>query len=218
MLIIACFFFSSGYSQGGLNSLVKYEAKDSIVANIPKQTVKLYGEAIVEFEDILVTADIIEINLTTNEVIATFSLDSLGNPVGKPVFTSAGEESKCDYIKYNFNTKKGYIKEVRSQQGGGYIHMAESKIHPNEEIHLRDGKFTTCDADTPHYHFKLTKAIIVPEKRIVTGPVYMKLFKIPLPLAAPFAFLPNSDSRKHGIIIPSLGNAGKYGFGIQNLG
>ena len=46
----------------------------------------------------------------------------------------------------------------------------------------------------------------------------MKLFKIPLPLAAPFAFLPNSDSRKHGIIIPSLGNAGKYGFGVQNLG
>ncbi len=209
---------NTGYSQDGLNAPVKYEAKDSIVANIPKQIVQLYGEAIVEYEDIRLTADYIEINLTTNEVTATYQLDSLNNPIGKPVFSSAGEESKCDYMKYNFNTKQGYIKEVRAQQGEGYIHMAESKILPNEEIHLKDGKFTTCDADTPHYHFKLTKAIIVPDKRIVTGPVYMKLFRIPTPLAAPFAFLPNSESKKHGLIIPSIGNAGKYGFGLQNLG
>lgn len=205
------------FSQG-LSSKVTYEARDSIVANLPDQIVRLYGAALVQFEDIELRADFIEVDMKKGEVLATYTLDSAGVPVGKPVFTSGGEESHCDYIRYNFNTKKGYVKEVRAQQGEGYIHMAESKIHPNEQVHLHDGKFTTCDADTPHYHFKLTRAIIVPDERIVTGPVYMKLFKIPLPLAAPFGFFPNSDSKKHGIIIPRLANTDQYGFGLQDFG
>ena len=177
-------------NSGNLDAPVYYQADDSIVADIPKQIVKLYSNAVVTYQDIELTADYIEIDIKKSEVIATYSLDTAGVPVGKPIFSAQGEESRCDYVKYNFETKKGYIKEVRAQQDEGYIHMAESKLHPNEQIHLKHGKFTTCENDTPHYHFKLTKAIIVPDKRIVTGPVYMKLFKIPLPLALPFAFFP----------------------------
>ena len=218
MLINVLIPSHSAYGQGDLDAPVKYEARDSIVADFPRQIVKLYGEAHVDYDGIEVTADFIEINLKNNEVLATYSLDSLGQPVGKPIFTSDGEESKCDLIKYNFKTKKGYIREVRAQQDEGYIHMAESKIHPNEQIHLKHGKFTTCDKDTPHYHFRLSKAVIVPDERIVTGPVYMKIGKVPTPLAAPFAFFPNTDTRKHGIIIPEFASQASYGFGLQNFG
>ncbi|MEO9533341.1 MAG: putative LPS assembly protein LptD [Crocinitomicaceae bacterium] len=198
---------------------VNYSARDSIVANAKNQIVKLYGEALVTYDNIELKADYIEIDIQRNEVLATYTLDSLGNPVGKPVFNAEGEESTCDYMKYNFKTKKGYIKEVRAQQDEGYIHMAESKIHPNEQIHLKNGKFTTCDLDTPHYHFKMTKAIIVPEERIVTGPVFMKIGKIPTPLAAPFAFFPQQKTRKHGLIFPTVGQAsGLSGFGVKDLG
>src|SRR5687768_7204690 len=103
----------------GPSSSVKYDARDSIVANIPNQVVRLYGEAYVQFEDVELTADFIEIDLKKGEVLATYSLDSLGLPVGKPVFSTGEEESRCDYIRYNFNTKKGYVKEVRAQQGEG---------------------------------------------------------------------------------------------------
>lgn len=205
-------------AQNDLDGPVKYEARDSIIANIPRQIVTLYGEAYVSYEGIELKADYIEIDTKNSEVIATYSVDSLGNPIGKPIFISDGEESRCDYIKYNFETKKGYVREVRAQQDEGYIHMAESKVHPNDQIHLKNGKFTTCELDTPHYHFKLTRAIIVPDERIVTGPVYMKLFKVPTPLAAPFAFFPNSDERKHGIIIPSFANSPQGGFGLQDFG
>lgn len=218
MLINLVISPGNSYAQRGLNSPVKYEARDSIVANIPQQIVILYGEAYVNYDGIELTADYIEINLKNNEVTATYSEDSLGLPVGKPVFTSEGEESKCDLIKYNFKTKKGYIREVRAQQDEGYIHMSESKIHPNEQIHLKNGKFTTCENDTPHYHFKLTKAVIVPDERVVSGPVFMKIGKIPTPLAAPFAFFPNSDSRKHGVILPEFASQAQYGFGLQNFG
>lgn len=202
----------------GLDYPVKYSAYDSIVADIPNQIVRLYGSANVQYDDVVLDAELIEIDLNNNEVSATYGIDSLGNPIGKPVFVQGGEEIKCETIKYNFDTKQGYITEVRTQQGDGYIHMAESKIHPNEEIHLKNGKYTSCDAEKPHYHFQLSKAIVVPEKRVVTGPLYMRLFNVPLPLAAPFAVLPNSESRKHGIIIPEFALAGKYGSGFANLG
>lgn len=213
------FSTTNSFGQSGLDAPVNYEARDSIVADVKSQIVKLYGEANVTYDNIQLDADYIEINLTNNEVLATYTLDSTGTPIGKPIFSTDGEESECDYIKYNFKTKKGYIKEVRAQQDEGYIHMAESKVHPNQQVHLKNGKFTTCDLDTPHYHFKMTRAIIIPEERIVTGPVFMKLGKIPTPLAAPFGFFPQTKTRKHGLIFPEIGRAnGNAGFGLKGLG
>ena len=202
----------------GLDNPVNYSATDSIVADIPNQIVRLYGEANVTYDDIILNSEIIEIDLKTNEISAYYGIDSTGEKFGRPEFTQGGELIKCDKIKYNFDTKKGYITEVRTQQGEGYIHMAESKIHPNEEIHLKNGKYTSCDLEKPHYHFQLSKAIIVPEKRIVTGPMHMRILNVPTPIAFPFAFLPNTDSKKHGIIIPKIALASIYGSGLEDFG
>ncbi len=202
----------------GLNAPVYYEARDSIVADLRDKTVRLYGAASVKYDEISLTAEQIEIDLETNEIIATYTLDSLGNKVGKPIFNADGEESECDYIKYNIDTKKGFVKEVRMTQGEGYIHMAESKIQPNEEIHFKNGKFTTCDKEEPHYHFNLSRAIVIPDKRIVTGPVYMEILNVPTPLAAPFGFFPNSETKKAGLILPRFQNSNRYGFGLEGLG
>lgn len=221
---MAVFVQTFGYTQKstnqslGLNDPVNYSATDSIVADIPNQIVRLYGKANLTYDDVILNSEIIEIDLKRNEVSAYYGIDSLGEKYGKPEFTQGGELIKCEKIKYNFNTKKGYITEVRTQQGEGYIHMAESKIQPNKEVHLKDGKYTSCDLEKPHYHFQLSKAIIVPEKRIVTGPMHMRILNIPTPIAFPFAFLPNTDSKKHGVIIPRIALASTYGSGLEDLG
>jgi len=202
----------------GLDNPVNYSATDSIVADIPNQIIRLYGDANVTYDDVILNSEIIEIDLNNSEISAYYGIDSTGQKFGKPEFTQAGELIKCDKIKYNFETKKGYITEVRTQQGEGYVHMAESKIHPNQEIHLKNGKYTSCDLEKPHYHFQLSKAIIVPEKRIVTGPMHMRILNIPTPIAFPFAFLPNTETKKHGIIIPKIALASIYGSGLEDFG
>ncbi|MBK7131232.1 MAG: hypothetical protein IPH66_18035 [Crocinitomicaceae bacterium] len=83
--------FSQAPSSG-----VEYSARDSIVADIPAQIIRLYGDANVTYEDIVLRADFIEIDLVHGEVLATFTLDSAGVPVGKPTFTMGAEESHCD--------------------------------------------------------------------------------------------------------------------------
>jgi hypothetical protein len=204
----------------GLEHPIIYTADDSIVTDIPNQIIKLYGNSKVTYDDVELNASIIEIDLKNNEVSAYYSYDSTGAPKGKPIFVQAGEEMKCDQLKYNFKTKQGFITEIRLQRDEGYIHMAESKIHPNDEIHFKNGKYTTCDKEEPHYYFKLSKAMIIPDKRIVTGPLYMKLLKIPLPLAAPFAIFPNTDKHTHGVVLSEMrfSLASTYGTGIEKLG
>ena len=81
-------------NNSGLTSPVNYTAKDSIVADIPANIVRLYGEANVKYEDVDLSASLIEINIKTNEVTATYTNDSLGNPIGKPVFTGEGQTSE----------------------------------------------------------------------------------------------------------------------------
>ena len=85
-------------------------------------------------------------------------------------------------------------------------------------VHIRNGKFTTCDAENPHYHFHLSRAVVIPDDKIVTGPVYMKVRKVPLPLALPFGFFPNKTESTHGILLPGYGDGGDLGFFFQNLG
>ncbi|PZE17698.1 hypothetical protein DNU06_07665 [Putridiphycobacter roseus] len=223
-MIIPFFYGVNAYSQivrvddFGLDSPVKYSARDSIVMDVPAQIIRLYGNADVKYEEINLSADLIEIDIEKSEVQATYSTDSLGNKIGKPFFTDGTEEVTCDAMRYNFKSEKAIIQEVRTQQADGYIHMEFSKRLPNEEIHFKNGKYTTCDKENPHYHFQLSKAIVIPGKRIVTGPIHMRILNIPMPIAFPFSFLPNSDTRKHGLILPSFSLAGNYGSGLENLG
>lgn len=205
-------------ADSSLTNPIKYIARDSMIANIVRKRMYLYGAAEVYYEDMELKADYIEIDLEKKEVLATYTLDSLGQPIGRPFFKQGGEEFDAASILYNFQTKKGLIKDVKTQQGEGYLHMDVSKRHPNEEVHLKNGRFTTCDLDNPHFHFNLTKAVVVPNKRIVTGPVNMWIAGVPTPIGLPFGYFPNTPKKEHGLLFPEIVPFSPNGFGLQNLG
>ena len=76
-----------------------------------------------------------------------------------------------------------------------------------------NGKYTTCDHhDCPHFYLQLTKAKVKPKKNIVTGPAYMVLADVPLPIAIPFGFFPFSETYSSGIIMPTSGDELNRGF------
>jgi len=55
----------------------------------------------------------------------------------------------------------------------GFLHSETTKMQANKEIHLKNGKFTTCDLEHPHFYFELTKAKVIPDDKIVSGPAYL---------------------------------------------
>lgn len=207
-------------AKGGfdLETEVYYDAQDSIVSSPDKKLIFLYGKAIVEYETQVMTADYIEIDMTKNEVLARGRTDSTGKMVEKVNFKDGESELYASEVRYNLKSKKGIVREVITTEGEGYIHMEKAKKQPNNEVHLRKGMYTTCDKENPHYHFRLSRAIVIPDDKIVTGPMYMKVFKIPTPLALPFGYFPNKKGKVRGLIIPQYGSSQTYGYYLLNGG
>lgn len=203
-----------------MNTISKYSARDSIYADLKKKQLHLYGEAFVESEGMNLKAGYILVDMNTEEIKATYVLDEEGNMIEKPFLTMGGDEMEANTLKFNMRTKKAYIEAVKIVQDEMYLHMGRAKRQANEEIHFVEGKFTTCDLDEPHYHFQLSKAVLVPNKRIVTGPMNLYIAGVPTPLGLPFSYIPqkNQSDRTHGILFPEIVPLSAYGFGLNNLG
>ena len=142
-------------------------------------------------------------------------IDSAGQIAGKPIFTQGDEEISSDTLRYNFETRKGIIKQIITKQGEGYLHATRTKRLEDGEIHISKGKYTTCDDPHPHFYIRLTKAIAIPNDKIVSGPAYMVMEDIPLPLALPFGFFPNTTTRASGLLIPTYGEEISRGFYLR---
>jgi len=201
-----------------IKDIVKYGARDSTHYNVKDKKAYLYGNAYVEMGESKLTAGMIVLDFKNNEVEAVYILDSNRNQVEYPVFVEGGETMTCHRMRMNMNTEKVYIEELGIRQDELYFNMGEAKRYPNDEIHLRKGRLTTCDQEDPHYHFQLSKGVVIPEKRIVTGPMNLWISGIPTPLGLPFAFIPQQEDRTSGILFPEFVPVSQYGFGIQNLG
>ncbi|HIO59047.1 MAG TPA: LPS-assembly protein LptD [Flavobacteriales bacterium] len=198
---------------------LSYTASDSIVLVPDSSLVFLYGNVKVLSGEIELTAHRVVYNTDLKEACAYGTQDSLGNWVGRPVFKQGASIFTQDQLCYNFNTQKGFSHHAVTSEGELVFHAATSKRLPGDQIHVLNGKFTTCDADNPHFHFHLTKAILYPDDKVVAGPLYMKFRKIPTPLALPFAWFPlNQEKRSHGILLPSYGDGGSLGFFLKDLG
>lgn len=201
-----------------LDAPIYYSARDSIYTDLRKKQVHLYGDAKVDNGEIKMSAGYIMIDLNKNEVLAKYAYDRDSNKVEFPLFSDGSDQIKASTIRYNLNTEKGFIEEVAIVQDEMYLYMETAKRHANEEIHFKKGRFTTCDLEEPHYHFQLSKAVLIPNKRIVSGPMNLWIGGVPTPLGLPFIVLPQAEEKSKGLIFPQFVPISQYGFGIQDLG
>ena len=201
-----------------LKSKVKYHARDSLRVDIQKELVYLFGNAVVDYEDLHLTADYIRIDFENKEIYAEGSIDSSGALKGKPEFSQGAQQFKSNAIRYNFNSKKGKISYVITKEGEGYIHGETVKKDPFNNFYIRNGQYTTCENDTPHYSISARKLKVISNNKIVTGPAYLTIEGIPTPLLIPFGFFPNKKGRSSGIIFPAFGESALRGFYFQHLG
>ena len=205
-------------NDSGVNSSIFYDAQDSMILDIVNGVVHLYGNAVVKFEGIEVKAAYVQYDFKNNLACATGIRDSLDVLQGKPEVNDNGQSFTQEEMCYNFKTKQGFSRNSVTQEGDAVFHAGVSKRHENGWIHIRKGKFTTCTAENPHFHFELSKAIIVPDDKVVTGPFYMKVRKVPVPLGLPFGWFPTKNKSSHGVIIPGYGDANNLGFFLKDGG
>jgi len=201
-----------------LEAEVKYSADDSFRIKLSEQKIYLYKNAKVEYQNINLESNYVEFDMDNSTVMAAGLKDTAGLLQGKPVFKQDEETFNSDTLMYNFKTRKGVIKHIVTKQGEGLLHSKQTKRLSDGEIHVKTGKYTTCDAPHPHFYIGLTRAIAIPKDKIVSGPAYLVMEDIPLPLALPFGFFPNSTTRASGLIIPKYGEEKTRGFYLKDGG
>lgn len=214
----ATFYTDTLLSENALDLQVITFAEDSIDYDLKDKKVRLYKNAKVTYGDIELTAAFIELNQDENSVFATWLNDSLGNPYGKPEFKEKNKSFNSDVIRYNFNTKKGVIKNVITQEGEGYLLGEKVKKQTDKIIHTHRGRYTTCDEECPHFAIRARKIKTITGDKIITGPANLEIAGVPTPLFLPFGFFPSQDKKSSGIIFPIYGESANKGFFLRNGG
>lgn len=201
-----------------LDNRVLFASQDSMIL-VGRDSAFMYGSGDVKYGDISLEAAQIEMNLNDNTVYAIGRPDSVGDIEGLPVFTESGSDYTAKTMRYNFKSRKGIIHDVVTQQGEGFLHSGLTKKADDETYFFENGKYTTCDdPECPHFYFQITKGKMTPGKNVVTGPTYMVLAGLPLPLALPFGYFPFSESYSSGILVPTFGDDYNRGFYLSDGG
>lgn len=201
-----------------LSAMVEYEAEDSLIFSASGGAY-LYKDCKVLYDGMDLSGGYIRMNMDSSTIYSTALTDSMGNKEGDPVFKDKSGEYESKSIMYNFQTKKGLINQVVTQQGEGYVVAGTTKKMEDDAMYMAGGKYTTCDNhDHPHFYLALSKAKVRPGKNIVTGPAHMVVEDIPLPLIIPFGYFPFSSEYSSGIITPTYGDELSRGFYLKDGG
>lgn len=205
-------------SKSALEEPVSYSAKDSITFDYTNSRAHLFGGSQVNYQNLQLTADDISLSLDSSLVHASGRPDSTGAIQGKPLFKQGEDEYEPDRISYNFKTRKAFISNVYTQEGEGFMQSREGKRDSSGVMYVQNGKYTTCDAEHPHFYVSLTRAKMHPGKNVIFGPAYLVVEDVPLPLAIPYGFFPFSSSYKSGFIKPTYGDETTRGFYLRDGG
>ena len=206
-----------------LDAPVSYEAKDSVVFFMKTKNAYLFGEGDVKYQNMNLKAEEITMNLDSSIVHATYKMDTLQHAmIGKPVFKQGNDEYVSEKMDYNFKTRKGFITNVTTEmddgQGKGFIRSEESKKGDNDEVYLRKGTYTTCDEEHPHFYIRMSRAKVHTGKSVFSGPAWLVVEDVPLPIIVPFAFFPLTSKYSSGFIMPSYGDESTRGFYLRDGG
>lgn len=213
---------SVGKNKQIFESPINYDAKDSIIVTFEEgqQVVQLYKGATVKYGTIELASDFISVNLGTKEIFAKGMPDSTGTIVGKPHFKDGSEEFDCSSLRYNFVTSKGFVENVITEQEGGKVHGGKAKMVTKDIFCMVDGKYSTCDAEHPHFYLHINKGKMINKKALIAGLSYIVVEDFPLYFPfLPYGYIPtNKTTYSSGVLIPSYGELEDRGFYLKEGG
>ena len=206
-------------SKDSLNAPVYYQAEDSMVFDIPAKRLYLYGkEANIKYENNELMAPFISFDQATQTVGAYLIKDSTGKVITYPTFNQSDFKTISDTIQFNMKTGKGLTKGTYTQQGEMFVYGEKIKKINEREFFAKNGRFTTCNLDTPHFAFVSNKIKFINKKMAFTGPVHPEIEGVPIPIVLPFGLYPLTQGRHSGFISPNFTANDQLGLAMEGVG
>ena len=205
-------------SKDSITSLIEHTAEDSMVMDVDTRKILLYGKTEIKYDDLLLNAPKIEFDQETQFVTAKMGRDTAGIVTGMARMKQSESVTVSDSIQFNLKSQKGLTFNSYFQQQDFFNFAQKVKKINAETIYAQNGRFTTCNLDTPHFAFRFKKAKFITKKLVVTGPVSPEFEDVPIPLYLPFGIFPMKKGRQSGILPPQFTVNQDFGLGLEGLG
>ncbi|MCK4656250.1 MAG: hypothetical protein KAT85_04440, partial [candidate division Zixibacteria bacterium] len=133
------------------------------------------------------------------------------------VLRDGGDEVFGNYLLYSVETEKGRIVQSKSDYEKGRYY-GEKLFREQENIfYVCDGRYTTCDADGPHFHFHSSNMKLIEGEKLIAKPVIFYIERIPI-LALPYYIFPLKSGRHSGFLPFTFGKFQKGERYIRDVG
>lgn len=225
MMLLRVFLFSTIFCctcvalHAQVDTIVVFQAKDSVRLSVTKKKMRLRGDADVQFKNQKLEAEIIDLDFNSSLMNANGVKDSsTGLGRGYPVFTDNGEEYAGEQMSYNFTTKKGKVTFGETNIAGGYYYGSAIKRIGEETAYIENGCFTTCDAPHPHFYFSSPKMKVIANEKIFLDPIIWYVEDIPVFALPVGLFFSAERGRRSGLLMPQPLFSSTRGVALTSLG
>jgi LPS-assembly protein len=183
---------SGGGSASGSAANLEYKREDYAV---------LSGEVQLQYQDLDLKADEVEIDLGTKDVIAT----------GNVILDEGPRRLAGDSLTFNLEAKTGVIRHATGQVTPDYYFSGEEvdKTGPNSYV-IKEGVFTSCSQQVPDWSFRVKEAEIEVEGYAHAHHATMRVKKVPV-FYTPYLLWPVLTERSSGFLIPQVGYSQLHG-------
>lgn len=172
---------------------------------ISSEKVIATGNARVEYKEILLKADHIELDPKTWELFATGNVH-----LTQDKNTLTGEKFSLFVKEDSFELEKARG-EITDRGIKGFIYLKSNSIQKDRlgNIKGEEASFTTCDLPQPHYHIEAKELIIYPQERLYAKDVSFYLGNTLL-FSLPYYYI-IFDYPERQPIIPEIGTSSDKG-------
>lgn len=204
----------------GVEDVIIYEAKDSLIYDLTDKKVFLYNSAVLRYKDLKLEAGTIAVDQKT-EVLEAFGIPDTagtGRLIQQPLMYQGEQKYEGSLLRYDFNTQQGSVSMGFSEAEVGYYFGDKIKKIDPEVLFIRNGIYTTSeDREDPEYYFLSPKMKVIPNDKVIAQSVFLYIEGVPV-FWIPFGVFPNRTGRSSGIITPTFGDDATYGTYISRLG
>ncbi len=193
------------WGDDGRSEAIRYQGQ-RIEYLVDRDLIQLTGQARVRYGHIRVEGD--SIVFDTHRLVLTVSQD--------PVLYDREEAIYGQRMIYDFRRRRGWIyggftKFDRGRYWGRRIRQVGERT-----LNVDYGRYTTCDAQDPHYYFWARRMKIYLDDKLVAQPVALCFSGVPF-LVVPFWILPLRHDRHSGFLMPRFGTSAYEGVYVKNL-
>ncbi len=201
---------------------IEYALNDSLITLKEKAHVKSGVVALdayfIEFDTKRNLIEAFSADVEADTVVNPYYLSNQIQPNIIPVILKDGnEEILGNYLLYSIDTEKGRIIQTKTDYTEGLYYGKKLYREQKDIYYVQEGRYTTCDADEPHYHFKSNNMKMIEGKRLIAKPVIFYIESIPI-LILPYYVFPLEKGRHSGLLPFSFGKFERGERYVKNVG